>query len=306
MQYVEVQSLEKHAEKIEKQLNLILTTKPGIYAKTKDRYKQLAYSLLKSAEMISSILEEESLVPQMDMKIDDEFNELDDFQAGVDLQGTVQDVHEKIDNCSQFTQSSSEHTSGSISGVLSNKEVIRRFASVIEECANQNFEYPEVAKCATLLHKWMQCRFFPDIRNPKFKYSLKHLPTWITYIIIAFGKYKKEDRVEEFINIVDKWTVEIQTNLSNTYAVPYEVFELMKSNDANDFTVEAVLISDILLETSLYKLTESSMPKSYACFSSSPVLDEVKIKNPQLLTILRTRFAKQRQLMSQFNFMTYD
>lgn len=306
MQYVEVQSLEKHAEKIEKQLNLILTTKPGIYAKTKDRYKQLAYSLLKSAEMISSILEEESLVPQMDMKIDDEFNELDDFQADVDLQGTVKDVHEKIDNCSQFTQSSSEHAVDSNSSTLSNKEVIRRFASVIEECANHSFEYPEVAKCATLLHKWIQSRFLPDIRNPKFRYSLKQLPLWITYMIIAFGKYKKEDRVEEFINIVDKWVTSISVNLGNTYAVPYEVFELMKSTNAEDFTIEAVLISDILMEASLYQLTEASMPGSNVYLSCSPVLDEVKIKNPQLLTILRTRFAKQRQLMNQFNFITYD
>lgn len=303
MQYVEVQSLEKHAEKIEKQLNLIMTTKPGIYAKTKDRYKRLAYSLLKSAEMISSILEEESLVPFIDSAIDDEFNELADSQEGlaspVDLQNTVAGVHQKIDSCSQFTQSSSTK-------LMPNKDIMCKFASIIEQGASISFEYLDVIKCASLLNKWMRNRFFPDVRNPGFRYSLKQLPTWITYMIIAYGKYKKANRVEEFINLVDKWINEIQNNSSNTYTLPYEVFELMKSNNPEDFTMEAVLISDVLMEEYLYQLTEPYLSGSSIFLSCSPVVDVVKVKNPQIMPLIRKRIANQVQLFDEHNFKRVD
>lgn len=309
MQYIEIQSLEKHAEKIEKQLNIILATKPGIYAKTKDKYKKLALSLLQSAKKISSILEEESLVPFPE--IEDEFEELSNAShqyVDDSLQEAISEVHQSIDNCSEFTESGNIPSSPRPSSlVLSNKDIVSRFASVVSEGSSSSFNnYVDAVNCAVLINKWMQHRFFPKIKNTQFRYKLNQLPNWITYIIIAYGKYMQMDRREDFMDIVDRWVIEIENNPSNTYALPYEVFEFMKSTNSDDFTMEAVLLGDLLMEECYHKLTEPYMSGSSIYLDCFPVADVVKSRNISLLPIIRSRLANQDELLQKYNFSKLD
>ena len=57
MTHVEVSRIQTHADKINSQLEIVLSEKPQIYSKTKEKYKDLAVSLLSSVEKISNILD---------------------------------------------------------------------------------------------------------------------------------------------------------------------------------------------------------------------------------------------------------
>lgn len=298
MQYIEIQPIEKHAEKISKQLDSILKSKPSMYSKTKKKYKHLAYVLLQCVEKISSILEEESLISDTD-SIADEFEELSDTTSdSEDLECVLSDVTNKIVNCNQFDSDLNSNESS-----LSKKDIMSKFLSVLQEASTyRDFQYVDVSICANILWKWIKHRFAPDVKNSNFRYKMSKIPEWISYIIIGYGKYLKENRIQEFQDIFDKWIDDITIDKTNTWSLPYEIFRISKSVEEEDFTMEAVIIGDILMEEVLYKLTQPYMQGSNVYMTCFPVAEIVKTRNINLTSKIKSRLANQDNLITECNF----
>lgn len=297
MPYLEIYPIENSADKIAKQLDAVLEAKPTMYAKTKDRYKKLMYSLLQSVEKISNILEEESLVPASNNS--DEFDELsnEDEVGSIELSTAIESVKYQVDSYTHFTSNSNS----SADSKMSNRDIIHRFATVISSASFNVFKLKEATECAIVIDMWFQARFTPYIKNPKFRYSINQIPVWITYIIILYGKYQSMNEQDKFVDIFTRFRNDISTNLDNCWAVPYEVYDLMKNVKPDYFTMNAVVIGDILMEEKYHLLTEQYLKGSDVFLDCSPVAAVVKEKNPTLLPKIRTRISKQAELIDECN-----
>lgn len=297
MPYLEIYPMENSANKIANQLDLVLETKPRMYSKTVDRYKQLAQSLLQSVAKISSILEEESLIS--DGHVHDEFNELScNCDGGHELAQAVEAARDQISSYTHFTAQTTD------SSYISNKDILSRFAKVLEESSQFEFSCPEACECAKLIYKWFKCRFTPEFKNPKFRYKIEYLPTWITYIIVLYGYYHSTGRTSVLISMFDNWCDDISQDFNNCYAVPYEVYTLMKSVTPDTFTMDGVLIGDILIDECYYQLTTSYFTNSNVCFDGYPVASLTKMKNPSLLPEIRVRISKKDELLSKYSLVS--
>lgn len=302
MPYLEIYPIENSADKIAKQLDLVLDAKPTMYAKTKDRYRKLAQSLLQSVEKISSILEEESLVSDSDY-ISEEFDELSDGSNGNQdsvLYAAVASAKNQVTSYTQFNASASKGTQHVERAVMSNKEVFSKIAEVLSEASTHHFKCIQATECAALIYKWFECRFVSN-NNKDFKYSLKQVPVWITYLIILYGKYQSIGRLPEFYDMINNWCIQIREQ-HTTWAVPYEVHELMSSVNPDDFTLNAAIIGDVLIDECYYKLTSTCMSGSSIYLYETPAFI-IKQKNPSLSRKIALRFAKQQELADECNLI---
>lgn len=303
--YVEIYPIEKYAEKIDGQLDKLLESKPTMYAKTRHRYRKLAYSLLQSVEKISSILEEQSLIS--DMSTDDEFDELSasTYESNIDvvaLSQAADNVRSQISSYSQFT--SSTKPCADVPSI-SNREVIAKFAKVLEEASKHHFKCVECDECAQIIYKWFKTRFLTT-SNPKFRYNIKHIPTWITNIMILYGEYQSRGEVDTVSKMFDDWCDNVKENDTNIWAVPYEVHMISKTSSPEMFTLNSVVLSDILMEEQYYLLTHDYFSNSHVYLDISPVASLVKQHNQGLTPQIRTRIANQDQFIKICNFTPRD
>lgn len=294
MPYIEVSRIQTHADKIDKQLSSILSEHPQIYAKTRDKYKKLAISLLSSVEKIASILEENSLATLDNDRV--EFSTAD-FDIS-DVYCAMKHTSDRIDLCNNFLAASSEDISDNV-----NKMTLKKYGRVLEQASVHDFGYYEVNTCALILNKWFKSRF--SVNDPAFKYNIAYIPEWITNIIIMYGKYQSINDTDSFISMMYSWCDGLSASPTR-WAVPYEVHDLSKSVDPHSYTINAVLIGDILMDEVLYQLTESNAPDIVANLECYPVASTVKLKNPSLLPTIRTRLAKRDSLAKQCNLTTTE
>ena len=291
MTHVEVSRIQTHADKINSQLEIVLSEKPQIYSKTKEKYKDLAVSLLSSVEKISNILEVNSLA-----NLDNQDSEFHTSSVDVsDLTAAVQRASAKIDSYASFVAPNVSQIEAN-----ANKETIRRYGVVLENATNVSFTCLEASECCYILNKWFKARFSNNSRSSSFKYNIAYLPEWITNIIILYGKYHSLSDTPSFMNMMSEWCDNLDTE-NTKWAVPYEVHQLSKICDPSSFTMDAVLIGDIIMDEALYNLTETHSPDIVANLDCYPVASKVKLKNASLLPAIRTRLAKRDSLIAEYN-----
>lgn len=292
MTYIEVSRIQAHADKINSQLEQVLSNQPQMYSKTKDKYKNLAISLLSSVEKIADILEADSLA-----SVDNKSSEFESSSLDMsELSDAIHTASNKIDSYTSFV--SSEVPIKPISTNI-NKETLHRYGQILEQASTYDFGYEEVNECAYILNKWFKSRF-SSTEDDLFKYNIAYLPTWITNIIILYGRYLKNKDTDSFITMMMDWCANLAIK-PNKWAVPYEVHQLSKSAHPGTYTMEAVIIGDVLMDEVLYQLTEYNSPGIVANLESYAVASEVKSKNPALLPIIRTRLAKRDELIQEYN-----
>lgn len=294
MTYIEVPRLQTHADKIDSQLAIVLSQRPQMYNKTKERYKDLAITLLSSVKKIASILEEDSLA-----SVDNESSEFGSSRFDVsDLSKALRDTNARIDAFTNFVSNDLSALSYN-----ANKETLKRYGTILEQAANHRFTCIEANQCASILNRWFKSRFSNSAKG--FKYNIAYIPEWITDIIILYGKYHSNQDIQSFMSMMSDWCDNL-SNESCRWAVPYEVYNLNKQVEPANYTMNAVLIGDILMDEVLYQLTESSSPDIVANLECYPVASKVKAGNPNLLPVIRTRLAKREALMKEYNLTTSE
>lgn len=294
--YLEIYPMENSADKISKQLDEVIKVKPRMYTKTKKRYYDLAVDLLKSVEKIADILEISSLNTD-----NSEFESSQNLDT-VNIVSTMNSLSNKVDKMTTFvSESPPAHDLHNKDSLSNNKATILRYADVLKSASCTLFSITEAQDCMKWIYKWFEARFIPKYKNSKFKYNISQIPVWITNIIILYGKYHSEDNIQGFYNIFDKWITDIQNNHDNTWAVPYEVYELSKSVNPASYTFDSVIIGDIIMDECLYMLTEEHSPDIACNLECYPVATACKIHNPTLLPEIQTRLANRDKLISKYN-----
>ena len=289
--YNEIYPIEGWAEKISRNLTKIADEKPNMYAKTKVRYQKLAESLLDSVEKIAIILESDSLVP----KSNNEFYELSD-KTESSISDKLNYINNRVHEAENFSANRFSPTYPKDGSVNSLKETLHYFDSILQSSSTINFGYSEVNECARLLYRWFHSRFCPDIENKQFKFQHRYLPTWICNFIILYGKYNSCNMNTQFKQMIESWCDGVDQGTAGNYAVPYEIYQLEKVNDPADYTIDAVVMNDILTNECLYQLSDTPS-QCILHYDHNILISVVRDRNPSLHSKIVTRIAKRRELI---------
>lgn len=277
--YLSIYSLENAAKKIADNLDLMLEQRPKMYEKTKVRYNNIALSLISSVEKIAKIAQLDMLSTQSS----DEFSELSPigFDENIDL--ALKQAQQEVETARAF----SSNTSNKISIDLNAIDKIFYEVSQIE------FGWSEVNQCARLLYSWYHSRF---IEHPAQTCNYSYLGGWVTKFILQFGNHCAKHSADGFETSLYEWCKRLDIS-SVIYAQPFFIYNILNSSEPAEFTLEAVLVNDLLYSKGLYQLSEL-----YSMFDSQEVYRIVKNKNPALTPKINLRFAKQSDLIESVGF----
>lgn len=290
MANLEIYPIEKYVEKIEKHLDEVADSKRNMYSKTKKRYHRLAVILLKCVNKIIKILETDSL-SNVDDNVDIDVTE---------ISYALDDTNSAMNNLESFVPKKDKLEKETITNI--NKYTFAKYREIIEKSTQISYPYKEVTQCAEMIDIWFKNRFLSGSRN--FRYKIDQLPEWIFSMILLYGKHVKHQTQDRLVDNVVNWSVNAKEDSSNKYAVPYEVYEIQNSTNSSDFTLEAVLIGDILMDSIYYKLNSTNCPELICNIDGYPVASIVKSKtvDADLLSELRTRIAYRDELCRECNF----
>ena len=276
-EYLEIYPSEVAAKKISKHLDKMLADKPRVYRKTLLRYKNLAQLLLESVAKIVSMLQSEMLLSSGDSEFQELMSDFDTEQ--------IDELRDSVDDLGNLVERRPSPESKKLAG-----DTIKTYKSVFREASQMDFGYVEVNECAQLLDHWITQRFSGD--NPNFKYQIKQLPIWATFIVIAYGKYHASGHSALFVQEFNSWCDKLDDDASNCWALPYNVFNMTKTIDPNNFTVDAMVLYDLLIADCFYQLVDIKIP-----MDSSYISRLVKEYHPEDARTVRTRFTKQAELI---------
>lgn len=269
--------MEIAADKIEAGLEDILATNPRMYSKTVVRYENLAHKLLSCVDKIAKIAQIDALSPQSN----DEFNELAEASGfDLSLDSAIVGVQQGLKEAKEFS-ATSESDDGKVFVDLNFVD------SIFSEVRCIDFGLEAVNHCAQLLYKWFHSRF---IECPC-KCKISYLGLWVHTFIIQFGNYCAKGARQNFEDSIVSWCDRLP-KINIVYVHPYFIHQTLKSIDPSDFTLEAVLINDLLYSECLYKLSSV-----YPMFDSMEVSRIIKDKNPGLTPKINSRFAKKNELL---------
>jgi len=282
-EYIEIYPSEVAARKISKHLDRMMENKPRVYRKTLLRYKKLAYLLLECVTKIVKMLQSEILLSSEDTEFQELVSEFDTTQ--------IDELRNSVDDLGCLVEKTPNQATKRLVG-----DTLRQYRSVFKQATDHDFGYVEVNECATLLDYWITHRF--SELNPNFKYQIKQLPIWATFIVIAYGKYHSTGNTITFVEDFKQWCRSLDHDLSNCWALPYNIFNMVKTVDPENFTIDAMVIYDILINGCLYQLIDG---KTKIPMDSSYIAKLIKDTQPDNAHAVRTRFNKQKELIKSVN-----
>lgn len=277
--YISIYPIETAAKKISDMLDMILEQKPRLYGKTKARYNDLTVSLLSSVEKISKITQEDALSTQSD----DEFNELASAGFDIGVDSALKSAQQEIAAAKSFSSRSDDSLFVDL----------KYIDNVFAELSSIDFGWEEVNHCARLLQQWYHSRF---IEHPVTSCNYSYLGDWVHKFIIQFGYHCSMDSRDNFEASLVAWCDRLAFS-DIKYAQPWFIFQTFKHGGPAEYTLQAVLINDMIYDKCLCKLTST-----YPMFDSMEVSRLVKSKNPALTPKINSRFAKQRELIEFVGF----
>lgn len=134
----------------------------------------------------------------------------------------------------------------------------REYYHVLRKLAEYPHKYKELKELSKLLFDWYDKRFYRNYQyRSSFKYSYTYVKKLIYLITIAYGHHLHEQTTDKFIKdfyvFLDKLGVD--QKVTDQYAVPFEIFQLVKEYDQSYDNAEAITMYEELFECGLNKLS---------------------------------------------------
>ena len=234
---MEIYSAEAHAKKVVDFLEELREASPGMYDKTRKRLRDISADLFKGIELISKILQDDSLLDDSEFSSNRE--ELQDLVT--ELSENSNKASKQIAELEQFVSTDSVNLT-----VENKKFLVSYYGRVLSALASANIPYYKVADCASMLWRWYNARFFQS--SSGFRYSVSKIPTWISYIVMAYGIALRNKTHQQFLDTFAKWC---DTTGKNNYPLPYIVHSTISPMSKDTVTLEALAVWDVLVDYGL-------------------------------------------------------
>ena len=280
-EYLEIYPSEVAARKISRHLDKMVTDKPRVYRKTLLRYKKLAQLLLECVAKIVRMLQSEMLLSSGDTEFQELVSDFDTEQ--------IDELRDSVDSLGNLIEKKPSTETKKLVG-----DTLRTYRHTFNQASNYDFGYIEVNECAELLNCWLIHRFSGI--NPNFKYQITQLPVWASFIVIAYGKYHALGYTAKFVIDFKSWCEQLDSDDSNCWALPQNIFSMTKVIDPGNFTIDAMVIYDILVEGCLSALMDVQIP-----MNPSYIVNLLKQYRPDTSYEVRTRFTRQQELIGRIN-----
>ena len=279
------------ANKIQNHLEDLLETRPRVYRRTIKRYIDLAYILLECINKILKFLTSELLSSSTDTEFDELTNSEEDSDEIMKIQMKLQSTSELLDSYSQLAKRTKDTESSHATNAL----IVKQYGDIFTAANNTDLHYVEVNECANLIYFWYTTRVaYMTVRHKA--YQNLQLPIWTAYIVIMYGKSLANGTHTEFVNWFKSWCTSANEDFSNKYVVPKELTLMKKQLYANDLTLEALIIYDILIDKGYFDLTTMD---NDAKLDANYIVTLMKNINPDSKHIIQTRFSKQDEYIEQ-------
>ena len=236
-----IRSAEQHIDALLRYVNDLKETNPRMYKKSKDRLLDIAMTCNRVIGIISDILHEE--VMNVDV---DEFG----GNASPEISDIVRSMENQISDLAEFVSVDPDDNK------FNNKIIYNRYKDCLKSASTYRYYLSEVASdCAKLIWRWFDNRFVKSKRNNGFVYNLQKMKEWIPDFVILYAYHFKIGTLDDFENSINKWIIDIHMN-GNTYAIPQEIYSLEKSKDSFYYTVESVILWDLLMDSDFSNLCD--------------------------------------------------
>lgn len=253
---MDINSAEKSIKKLLAYAQDLADSKPRMYQKSRDRLKELADTCMEVVTVISSVIQDEALAEDIA-----EFNS----EPTPNIADAIHSMQEQLDQLRNFAGVSSvpvpvESTTTSNNSSKSKKGVLRKYTEVFQNIAMVDFKYDAISKCAKFLWYWFDTRFRTTVRTSGFRYSMKKFPTWVRDIVLMYGKAIRDNTYMELDKNVRSWVdgLLVESDSPNLYSIPYDLYQFERDLCAEDMSLEAVVLWDILLDNGLSGLCTRS------------------------------------------------
>lgn len=272
---IQIQKLLEHVEGI-------ADSRPKMYKKSKERWKEIADMCGQVVKVISQIVREGALE-----------SDEDNFEGSVPLEllQTLRDMQSELSGLRQFvtyspdnpvieTSSTSLTTATKIPNAQ-RKAMLNEYLITLRSYQTTPSEYVQVDECARLLYKWFEHRFFKSIEtSPQFRYNIRRIPTWIYDIVLAYSKHLMLGTVDQFVEDFDNWCDSLLVSPCR-FAVPYDIYKIDNDLKSEDVTLVAAVLWDMLIDSGLSNICKNDDYGLY--LSESAIYDICKEKNFSVL-----------------------
>lgn len=138
------------------------------------------------------------------------------------------------------------------------KTASREYYRTLRKLAEYPHKYKELQELSKLLFDWYDRRFYRNYQyRSSFKYSYTYVRKLIYLITIAYGHHLHEHTTDNFVKdfyvFLDKLGVD--QKVTDQYAVPFEIFQLVKEYDQSYDNAEAITMYEELYDCGLNKLS---------------------------------------------------
>ena len=250
---MDIRGAEKQITQLLTYLQEVSQQSNTMYSKSKRRLQTIATTCNQIVKIISNMLEDEFL--------EHDLGGMDD-SSDVILQ-SIQSMQQSVDQLHQFIGSTIQ-TEASSPKNLKYEECLPSTRKILtpRECADAVKKYGEVSKLARAkyagqnlriinlldaLSLWIAMRFTQ--KHEFFRYNVYMIPKWVYGIVITYSSYVEAGKEDDFLYQFYRWCDSL-TSSSATYAVPYEVNQLIHDENgyASTLTLTSLALWDILVD----------------------------------------------------------
>lgn len=243
---MDINSAELQVKRLLSYVEDIASSSHKMYGKSKTRLKDVAATCSEVVRIIYTVLEDESLSNMEET----EFAQ----SANPDLAAVLNDMQAELDRLKSFAALTPAVSNTAAVSNDTRRQVLINYSETLKGLADAQIPIPIADQCAQLLYNWFTSRFMNHLAQSDFHYNIKRLPDWLRDIVIVYGHSVATDNEENFISKFNYWCTSVQTESTNTYAVPYFIYTFNRYHDPAQFTLTAAVLWDILLDNGLSKL----------------------------------------------------
>lgn len=276
---MDILGAKKSVDKLLKYVQDVASTDTKLYAKSRDKLKDVAKTCNEVVKVISQILQDEMLE-----------TDVAEFQSDSNLSGVIDSMQSQIYQLKLFAGIDqvdvAEETVSRSSGLKDNrspaakKQIFQEYRKCLCDTSKFDYGYIEVNQCAELIWRWFDIRFVQTVQQSEFKYQMKKFPLWIRDIVILYGHALHLGQSGQFIREFNVWLDSLKTSdAKDKYAVPYEVYKFDRYLDPSCTNLESVILWDILVQ----QLEPICRKKDPYYLSSDSVYDLTGELNPSVL-----------------------
>lgn len=256
---MDINSAEKSIKKLLAYVQDLAESKPRMYQKSRDRLKELADTCMEVITAISVVIQDEALSEDIT-----EFNST----PTPNITDAIQHMQNQLDQLKTFAGVSSltgKSSSTNGTSTKSKKSALHKYTEVLQNVSSIDFKYDSVDRCAKFLWHWFDTRFSKTIHTTGFRYNMKKFPIWVRDIVLLYGKSIRDNTYLDLDSSMNHWVdgLLLESDPPNRYSIPYDLYQFERDMCAEDMSLEAVVLWDILLDNGLSELCTTDKTDLY-------------------------------------------